>query len=190
MWFFFIGFFSPIWPQYNPSGKITKFWDVPDLGPYLSIWGQKGIPQNLSPQVLGEVRVNFLGWIPPKTFHFVSRRSESLRKFLGRLRMILCYWKTFSVRLSLCSFFFFFQQKPPLHAVSAQRPSCKFPTAALCQVCRGIDGRVDYLGRSPLFFRGLTLQSLLSLGPPSSWLWLWLWHCHCNSHTIRDENIT
>ena len=64
----------------------------------LQIWnieGRKGIPKNLSPQVLGEVRVNFLGWIPTKPF--VLWRSELFRKFLGRLRMILCYWKTFGV---------------------------------------------------------------------------------------------
>ena len=27
----------------------------------------------------------------------VNRRPDLFRKFLGRLRMILCYWKTFSV---------------------------------------------------------------------------------------------
>ena len=46
---------------------------VPCLG------ARKGIPKNLSSQVL---------WI---------KGSESFRKFLGRLRMILCYWKTFTV---------------------------------------------------------------------------------------------
>ena len=53
--------------------------------------GKKGIPKNLSSQVLGEVRVNFSVRIPTKTFRFVNRRSELFRKFLGRLRMILCY---------------------------------------------------------------------------------------------------
>ena len=47
--------------------------------------------------LLGEIRVNVLGWIPTKTFHFVNRRSGLFRKSLGRPRMILGYWKTFSV---------------------------------------------------------------------------------------------
>ena len=52
----------------------------------------------LRPLKLGrEVRVNFFGWIPIKTIHFVNKTSESFRRFLGRLRMILCYWKTFPV---------------------------------------------------------------------------------------------
>ena len=38
----------------------------------------------------------FWGWIPTKTLYFMNKRSESFRKFLGRLRMILCYWKTFT----------------------------------------------------------------------------------------------
>ena len=55
------------------------------------IEARKGIPKNLSSQVFGEVRANFLGRIPTKTLHFVIRRSELFRKFLGRFRMILCY---------------------------------------------------------------------------------------------------
>ena len=49
----------------------------------LCIEAKQGIPKNLSSQVLGEVRVDFLGRIPTKTLHFVNRRSELLRKFLG-----------------------------------------------------------------------------------------------------------
>ena len=33
---------------------------------------RKGIPKNLSSQVLGEVPVNFLGGIPTKSIHFVN----------------------------------------------------------------------------------------------------------------------
>ena len=57
----------------------------------------KGIPKNLSSQVLGEVCVNFLGWIPTKTLPIVKRRSKFFRTCLGRLRMSLCYWKAFPV---------------------------------------------------------------------------------------------
>ena len=57
----------------------------------------KGIPKNLSFQVFGEVRVNLLVCILTKTPYFVCKRPELFRKFLGSLRMILCYWKTFSV---------------------------------------------------------------------------------------------
>ena len=58
---------------------------------------RNGIPRNFSSQVFGEIRVNFLGRIPTKTLHFVNRRSKLFRKFLGRLQVILCYWKTFLV---------------------------------------------------------------------------------------------
>ena len=64
----------------------------------MKIWHPKQkIPttKNLSSQVFGAVRVNFWGWILTKTPHFVNRRSDLFRKFLGRLRMILCYWKSF-----------------------------------------------------------------------------------------------
>ena len=44
---------------------------------------------------LGEVQVNFFVWIPAKTLHFVNRMPDLFRKFLGRLRAILCNWKTF-----------------------------------------------------------------------------------------------
>ena len=60
------------------------------------IEARKGIPKNPSSQVLGEVRANFLGEFLLKPF-FVNRRSELFRKFLGRLRMILCCSKTFWV---------------------------------------------------------------------------------------------
>ena len=63
---------------------------------------RQGIPKNLSSQVLGEVRVNFFGWIPTEPLYFVNRRTELFRKFSGRLRMILCYWKTFSVPKVFC----------------------------------------------------------------------------------------
>ena len=58
---------------------------------------KNGIPKNLSSQVFGEVRVNFLVWILTKTLYFMCRRPELFRTFLGSLRMILCYCKTFSV---------------------------------------------------------------------------------------------
>ena len=62
-------------------GKIEK---------RIKLEARNGILKNLSAQVLGEVRVSFVGWIPSKTIHFVNRRSESFRKFLGRLQIILC----------------------------------------------------------------------------------------------------
>ena len=58
---------------------------------------RKGIPKNFSSQVFVEVRVNFLGEFLLKTLQFVNRRSKLFRNFLGRLWLILCYWKTFSV---------------------------------------------------------------------------------------------
>ena len=45
--------------------------------------------------------MNFLGWTPTETLCFVNRRSDLFRKFLARLRTILCYWKTFS-RAKIC----------------------------------------------------------------------------------------
>ena len=76
-------------PLSYPYPKIPQ-----NLDHGLSFEARKVIPKNLSSQVLGEVRVNFLGWNPTKTLYFVNRRSELFRKFLGRFRMILCNWKT------------------------------------------------------------------------------------------------
>ena len=93
------GGFRACWPIRPPTpiGRLIfmhlQRWEVL---PFLTILeARKGIPKNFSSQVLGEVRVNFLRWIPTETLSFVNRRSELFRKFfLGRLRMILCYWKT------------------------------------------------------------------------------------------------
>ena len=41
--------------------------------------------------------MNFLVWNLTKTLHFVEKGPNLFTKFLGRLRMTLCYWKTFSV---------------------------------------------------------------------------------------------
>ena len=59
------------------------------------IAARKGIPRNLS--VFAEVRVNFLGCILTQILQFAEKRPRLFTKFLGRLRVILCYWKTFSV---------------------------------------------------------------------------------------------
>ena len=70
----------------------------PHLGSFPYFEARKGIPKNLSCQVLGEVQVNFwCEFLLLKPFIFVNRRSELFRKLLGRLRMSLCYWKTFPV---------------------------------------------------------------------------------------------
>ena len=83
---------SYAWSLTNSLHKFHSFLRKNQiLGP------ERVFPRICLPQDFGEVRVNFLVWILTKTLHFMCRRPELFRKFLGRLRMILCYWKTFSV---------------------------------------------------------------------------------------------
>ena len=95
---------------FGPPTILNDFYRIPEKSPKLAMdkmdraceqkdqtlkSGPKGIPKNLSSQHFGEVRVNFLVWILTQTPDFICRRPESFRKFLGSLRMILRYWKTF-----------------------------------------------------------------------------------------------
>ena len=97
-----------------------------------SFGARKGIPKNLSSQVFGELRVNFLVWFLAKTLRFACRRLELFRKFLGSLRMILCYRKTFSVHNS-CRLFLHFLGKIAVQKCLGKRlevpdiPSSSYP---------------------------------------------------------------
>ena len=67
--------------------KSVPNWQV--LGP------EKVFPRICLPKNLAKFGWPFW-WILAKTLYFMCKTSESFRKFLGSLRMILCYWKTFS----------------------------------------------------------------------------------------------
>ena len=81
-------------PKTNSRPKFTP----QKSSAFLSNSGlEKVFPRICLPKFWAKFGWTFWGWIPTKTLHFVNRRSKLFRKFLGRLRMILCYWKTFSV---------------------------------------------------------------------------------------------
>ena len=99
---------GPLGSQNSPDrGQSQKIRFSKSPGPRLKKihWGQKRYSQEFVFPSFWRSSGELLVWFLTKALYFVCRRSELFRKFLGSLRMILCYWKTFSVpkfRRTLC----------------------------------------------------------------------------------------
>ena len=64
---------------------------------FLKLGPEKVFPRICLPKFLAKFGWTFRGEFLLKPFIFVNKRPELFRIFLGRLQVILCYWKTFSV---------------------------------------------------------------------------------------------
>ena len=127
---------------------------------------EKVFPRIRLPKFLAKFGWTFSCEFLPKTLSFVSRRPDLFRKFLGRFRIILCYWKTFSFPT------FVVPRKAPGLCRLSNRKSPRFSVANLpvaAWPAKSQWGRFPVLPFLVCFFleNPLFSESLFPLQPPS-----------------------